>query len=165
MALDLILLIIMVVMAIWAVMARSLLKAAIGLAAVSAIVTIFMFRFNCPLAGVFELSVCTGLITVIFLSTIGLTKPLASAQQELLTKDRSKKYRYLPVVVVLSGAVALCLPMLSIDITFVQKAAEVDARHVLWNLRQLDLFGQIIILIAGGFGAVILFKDREDNDW
>ena len=50
MALNLILLVIMVVMAIWTVMNRSLLKAAIGLAVVSVIITIFMFRFDRPLA-------------------------------------------------------------------------------------------------------------------
>lgn len=165
MALNLILLVIMVVMAVWAVMVRSLLKSAIGLAVVSAIVTIFMFRFDSPLAGVFELSVCTGLITVIFLSTIGLTKPLDSWQQELLSKDRFKRYRYLPLLVILTGVMSLGLLVLPINMVFIQRTTTADVRQVLWNLRQLDLFGQIIILLAGGFGAVILFREREDNEW
>ena len=91
MALNLILLVIMVVTAIWTVMVRSLLKAAIGLAVVSVIITIFMFGFDSPLAAVFELSVCAGLITVIFLSTIGLTKPLANKEIDLESKERVKR--------------------------------------------------------------------------
>ncbi len=165
MALNLILLVIMVVTAIWTVMVRSLLKAAIGLAVVSVIITIFMFGFDSPLAAVFELSVCAGLITVIFLSTIGLTKPLANKEIDLESKERVKRYRYLPLLVILAGVISvylLCLPM---ELRFVQTTAETDVRGLLWNSRQLDLFGQIIILLAGGFGVVVLFKEKEDNEW
>ena len=38
-----------------------------------------------------------------------------------------------------------------------------DVRTVLWNVRQLDLFGQILILLAGVFGVLVLFK-REEKD-
>jgi NADH-quinone oxidoreductase subunit J len=165
MALNLILLGIMVIMAIWTVMNRSLLKAAIGLAVVSVIITIFMFRFDCPLAAVFELSVCAGLITVIFLSTIGLTKPLAKKEIDLESRERVNRYRYLPLLVILAGVMSvyfMCLPM---GLAFVQISVETDVRGLLWNSRQLDLFGQIIILLAGGFGAVILFKEKENNEW
>ncbi|MFA5085344.1 MAG: hypothetical protein WC482_03165, partial [Candidatus Omnitrophota bacterium] len=73
---DMILLTAMVVAASWTVMTRSLLKSTIGLALTSAIITIIMFRLGSPLAAVFELSVCTGLITAVFVSTISLVKPL-----------------------------------------------------------------------------------------
>jgi len=165
MALILILLVIMIIAAVWTVMVRSLLKAAIGLAVVSAIITIFMFAFDSGLAAVFELSVCTGLITVIFLSTIGLTKPLTDEQLDSASKEKIKRYRYLPPLVILTGIMAMYLLCLPIDFAFVQKTINADAREVLWNCRQLDLFGQIIILLAGGFGAVILFKERKDNEW
>ena len=33
-----------------------------------------------------------------------------------------------------------------------------DVREVLWNLRHLDLLGQIIILLGGAFGVVALVK-------
>jgi hypothetical protein len=41
--------------------------------------------------------------------------------------------------------------------------AEGDVRVVLWNLRQLDLFGQILIILAGVIGVLVLFK-REGKD-
>ena len=165
MILILALLVIMVLAAVWAVITRSLLKAAIGLAVVSAVVAIFMFRFNSPLAAVFELSVCTGLITVIFLSTIGLTRPLRGEQLEIATKERLERYKYLPLVVVCAGTAALFLVTLPVSISFIEKTINADCRDVLWNSRQLDLLGQIIILVAGGFGVVMLFKERQDNEW
>jgi len=165
MMLDIVLLMVMVIAAVWSVMARSLLKAAIGLAIVSVIITIFMFKFNASLAGVFELSVCTGLITVIFLSTIGLTKPMTHKQILEFSKDRARRYGLLPVLVVLAGSLAIGLLNVPFGFTLVQKASQADVRTVLWNLRHLDLFGQIIILLAGGFGAVILFKEIKEDEW
>jgi hypothetical protein len=37
--------------------------------------------------------------------------------------------------------------------------AQADVRNVLWNLRQLDVLGQVIMLLAGIFGVVILFRE------
>ena len=165
MTLDIFLLVVMVMAAAWSVMARSLLKSAIGLAIVSAIITVFMFKFNSPLAGVFELSVCTGLITVIFLSTIGLTKPMTHKEILAASGDRMRRFGFLPVLMVLAGSLALGLFALPLPHTVAQKATEMDVRNVLWNVRQLDLFGQIIILLAGGVGAVILFKEFKEDEW
>ena len=66
MKLDLILLGGMLLCCLWAVMARGLLRAAIALATTSVVLAIIMFRLDSPLAAVFELSVCAGLITVVF---------------------------------------------------------------------------------------------------
>ena len=165
MILNLFLLSVMVIAAVWAVMARSLLKSAIGLALVSIIITIFMFTFNSPLAGVFELSVCAGLITVIFLSTIGLTKPMTYKEILAQSKDRARRYGLLPVLVVLIGGLSAIYLNLKFDFPLAGQAAETDVRNVLWNLRQLDLFGQIIILLAGGLGVVILFKETKKDEW
>ena len=165
MMIELWMLILMVVAAIWSVMARSLLKSAISLATVSAILCIFMFRFDAPLAGVFELSVCTGLITVIFLSTIGLTKPMSHKEILAESKDRGRRYGLLPIITILAGILALGLINLPIDFKAARQEMIADARSIMWNLRQLDLFGQIIMILAGVFGTVLLFKEIELDEW
>ena len=73
MNLNIIILIILVIAALWAAMTRSLLRSAIGLALISLILTIIMFRLHSGLAAVFELSVCAGLIRSFFFH-----KPYAS---------------------------------------------------------------------------------------
>jgi NADH-quinone oxidoreductase subunit J len=140
-------------------MQGSLIKAAIALAVTSIILTIIMFRFASPLAAVFELSICAGLITVIFMSTISLTKPMTVSEAAGRAKERLKRFWYLPVLMVIAAAV---LGTITVPLNFVlpQPAAAVDVRAVLWNERQLDLLGQIIILIAGVFGIVVLLKDK-----
>lgn len=159
MTLNTILLIIMTLMALYTVVARSLLKATIGLAVTSAVMTILMFNLDSPLAAVFELSVCTGLITVVFASAIALTKPLTHKETIEVSKNKFRRYWYLPVIMVLSG-VFMAFSNIPSSLFQPQAAAGAeDVRHVLWDARQLDLFGQIIIMLAGAFSIVILFKE------
>ena len=163
---NLLLLVVMLGAALWTVMGRSLLKAAIGLAITSAVITILMFRLDSPLAAVFELSVCTGLITVVFVSTISLTKPLTHKEIIELSKDRIKRFWYLPVIVAVV-ALALILIKVKNDLVPAESAWELfkDVKSVLWNFRQLDMFGQIIVLIIGALGVSILFEERRRDEW
>ena len=63
-----------IVSAVLAVRFNNLLFAAISLAALSAVLAIMFYQLNSPYAAVFELSVCAGLITALFVSAISLTR-------------------------------------------------------------------------------------------
>ena len=147
---------------VWTVMTLNLLKSAIGLAVTSAILSLLLFRMDAPLAGVFELSVCTGLITVVFISVISLTKPLAAAEAKARDRSRIKRFIFLPILIVIVGAVLYALHP-HIDLPLPPAALETDVRQVLWNVRRMDLVGQILIILAGVFGVVILFKERTET--
>ncbi len=158
MTINIILAIVLVLAALWTVMTARLLRAVIGLAITSVILTIIMFQLKSPLAAVFELSVCAGLISAIFISCIGLTQRLTEERLPERQKERLSKFWLLPVILVLTGVV---LYQVHIPLDFhLQAAPNVsDVRIVLWNLRHLDLIGQIVVLLAGAFGVVALFKD------
>jgi len=159
MYLDVIMLVLMVVCALWAVIAPNLLKAAIGLAVTSAILAIIMFRLNAQLAAVFELSVCAGLITVVFISVISLTHPMAESDANVRTVLR--RFAFLPLLVLI---VAVVFGMLDLKPDFSSlpaMAPEGDMRVVLWGQRQLDLFAQVVVLLTGIFGVVVLLKERH----
>ena len=162
MVLNLAILVILIFAALWTVMARSLLRSAIGLALVSALLTMVMFRLNSPLAAVFELSVCAWLISVLFVSVISLTQPLS--QKEIIEHMKAKLRRFwlLPFLVVTLG-IMLSLISVKLNINAPGPEREGDVRFVLWYLRQFDLLGQIIILLAGVFGVVILFREPKKN--
>jgi len=165
---DLILMIVMMFAAMWTVMCRSLLKATIGLAVTSAVLSIIIFRMNAPITAVFELSVCSGLITAVFVITISLTKPLTNKEIIELSKDRIKRFIYLPLVILLLGGAFYALYRMNVNnIIYISKIEQVvtDVKTVLWDSRQLDLFGQIIILIAGAIGVVTLFEEKEKDEW
>ncbi|MDD5583791.1 MAG: hypothetical protein PHV55_01865 [Candidatus Omnitrophica bacterium] len=163
MTINIILLIILMVVALWAVMTRSLLRSAIGLAVTSAILTMLMFRLHSPLAAVFELSVCAGLIPVVFVSTITLTHPLTPKEILQHMKDRLSRFWYLPFIVVSLGIVFTFIHLKS-KMLFPVTETGTDVRFLLWYLRPLDLIGQILILLVGVFGIIVIFKEKKENE-
>lgn len=160
MAIDQILLISFVGAALWTVMTRSLLRAAIGLALTSAILSIIMFKLNAPIAAVFELSVCAGLISALFFCIITITEPLTPEKVLQEWKTKLERFWYLPVIVLSAGFI-LSILNVKIDIKLPAPEQAVDVRSVLWAHRQLDLIGQIIILICGVLGIVVLLKEMR----
>jgi len=156
----LILLIILIVTALMVVFSSKLLIGAISLALTSIMITILMFKLNSPIAAVFELSICAGLITVIFITTISFVKP--ETQEELIesNKRRLKKYIYLPVLVALAGYL-ISVVIKPISLKLPEIIQETNIRNVLWDLRQVDLLGQAIVLLIGVFGIVVLFKEGQ----
>jgi NADH:ubiquinone oxidoreductase subunit 6 (subunit J) len=154
----------LVVSAMVCIIIRDILKASIALAVVSAILSIIMFLLSAPLAAVFELSVCAGLITVVFISAISMTRIRSKEETSQMEKERRKRFVLLPVIliVLLAGALFAIWPHLDALIPF--KASPLGTateQNFFWNKRQVDLVGQIIIILAGVYGVLIFFKERD----
>ena len=157
--LDILLLAAMVLAVLATVMAARVLRAAIGLAAASAVLAVIMFRLGAPIAAVFELSVCAGLIPAIFISAIGLTQRLTPESLDVRRKEKFSRFWILPIVVVL---VAFALQWANVPLGFPippPLVPDPDVRHVLWNQRQFDLIGQIVLLLGAALGVVVLLKE------
>jgi NADH-quinone oxidoreductase subunit J len=160
---DLILVVFLVLMALWSIMSFDLLKGAIALAITSITISLVMFKFEAPLAAVFELSVCAGLITVVFISAISLTRPLDEPGAQERRKHHRRRYLLLPVLVIICAVLVWYLAKNNLDAFTMSVAAiggnsESTFRSVFWNERIIDIFGQIVVILAGIFGVVILFK-------
>jgi len=149
----------LVLAALWTVTSTRLLLAAIGLAAASAVVAVALYLLGAPVAAVFELSVCAGLVPAIFISTIGLTRRLTS--EELVQRRREKWRRFwpLPVLMILAGLALVHLKMPPLPAPTPPPANQTDVRTVMWNLRHVDLLGQVAILLGGAFAVVVLMKE------
>jgi len=156
----LVLLILLMISALLVVVSSRLLIAAISLAATSIIVTILMFLMDSPLAAVFELSICAGLITVIIMTTINFVKPLTQEDILKTRKRRFKRYIALPIILVLIGLlISIVIKPISLKMPEIIK--EVNVLNVLWNFRQADLLGQAILLLTGVFGILVLFREEQ----
>jgi NADH-quinone oxidoreductase subunit J len=157
--LDILLVVLLVLAAIATVLPVRLLRSAIGLAATSVVLSLIMYRLNSPLAAVFELSVCAGLIPAIFVSTIGMTARVAPENLAALRKEKLKRYWPLAAIL-LVALVALSQVALPALIPVVDKS---DVRNVLWNERPVDLVGQVVVLLAGALAVVVLAKERKSG--
>jgi NADH-quinone oxidoreductase subunit J len=155
--------VILIIAALMIVFSSRLLMAAISLAVTSIMVTLLLFKLNSPFAAVFELSICAGLITVIFITTISFVKP--EIEEELLEtrKRRIKKYIALPIILTVVGIV-MSFVIKPLVLALPATVQETSTANVLWNLRQVDILGQAIILLVGVFGIVVLFKEGQEND-
>jgi NADH-quinone oxidoreductase subunit J len=159
MAIDILLLVALVLAAVVTVTTARLLRSVIALAVTSAVLAVLMFRVQAPLAGVFELSVCAGLIPAIFLSTIGLTQRLTPETLAVRKKEARRRFWFLPILLVLLGIV---LSRVHVSLgPPLPPAPKTDVRTVLWYDRQLDLLAQVGILLGAAFGVVVLIKEAK----
>ncbi len=159
MVLQIILLVGLVLFSVLAILVKDLLRAAIALAVASLLLGIIFFRMNAPYAGVFEISVVAGLITVLFMLTIALTKGGAAAESKAAAIA-------FPVFFVVFAAIdVLVMKKLLARIPALVAPAEAGTfGQVLWSARTLDLVGQIAVIFAGVFAVLALFRKRNDKD-
>ena len=155
----------LIVSAVLCVLLEDLLKAAIAMAVLSALLALVMFFFDAPLAAVLELSVCAGLITVVFISAISMTKVRTKEEATARIKDRHKRFALLPVflIVLLCAMLFILWPRLNALFTDYEPAAEMAVESGLFESKRLaDLLGQIVITLAGVFGVLIFFKEERE---
>jgi NADH-quinone oxidoreductase subunit J len=143
-----------------AVLAKDLIKAAIALAVSSLLLGIVFFRMGAPFAGVFEISVVAGLITVLFILTIALTKT-----DDEVAESKTALWAF-PVFFVLFIAVdALVMKGLTSKIAALPAAPETGAfGDVLWKQRTFDLVGQLAVILSGVFAVLALFRKRDKDE-
>ena len=113
-----------------------------------------LFQFGANIAGVFELSVCAGLITVLFIATVSLTK---DSDQKVET--RLPAYFVPLFVLIFIGIDYFIIQWLahSLPAAVVPHAAREHFRRCSGN-RSADMLGQIGLIGAGVFGILSLFR-------
>jgi len=156
----------MIVCAVACIVLGNLVKAGVAMAATSAILSIVMFMLKAPWAAAFELSVCAGLIPVIFMSTISMTNIKSKEELEELKKERKKRFFLFPVFLIILAAVVLAVMwphIVDFSRSYIIPAFTGNVKEILWNNRQIDLLGQIIIILAGVFGVIIFFKESVEE--
>ena len=152
----------LILVALWTVMTVRLIRSIVGLALTSAILSVIMYRLKSPLAAVFELSVCSGLISVIFVTTVSFTQRISKENLHIRRRERLLRFWYLPVILVVTGLLlAQYLLFPQFVLPMLEPIKELDVRSVLWNSRHLDLLGQVVMLLAGALGVVVLFKESK----
>lgn len=138
---------------------RDLIYAAVALALSSAMVAMILFIFSANTAAVFELSVCAGLITVLFVSTVSLTK-----DSDQKTENRYAMYLF-PAFVLLFLGIDFVLVKWLVKTFLVapESVAGSSFRHMFWATRATDLLAQVSLILAGVFGILAIFKRNPEG--
>jgi NADH-quinone oxidoreductase subunit J len=157
MTLHLILLVLFIVSLLLAVLLADTLRAAIALAVGSAVLSLLFFWFGVPYAAVFELSVCAGLVMVLLVSTIGLTRRETPENEE----QGKSAVLALPLLVLVALGVIDVVVFLFLSRNLPLVPATISAPsfgETLWRVRWLDILGQLAIILAGVFAILALFR-------
>jgi NADH-quinone oxidoreductase subunit J len=126
----------------------------------SLLLGIIFFRMNASYAGVFEISVVAGLITVLFILTIALTNTGEEVRESRLANVIFPLFFVVFVVID-----ALVMKGLLQKIPALPSGPEAGTfGDVLWKGRTLDLIGQIAVILAGVFSVLALFRKRDKHD-
>ncbi len=139
-------------------LAKDLLKAAVALAAASVFLSLVLFNHGAWVAAVFELSVCAGLITVLFVSSISLTKDSDQKEESKITGFLLPAFLLFFIGIdflALKWIGSLTNPggaMIAAD-----KVTE-GFSLAFWDKRTTDVLGQAALILAGVFAILALFK-------
>ena len=143
-----------------AVLFRDLLRAAISLAVASLFLGIIFFRMNAPYVGAFEISVVAGLITVLFIVTIALTKTEGGVRE-----SKAAAWAFPIFFIIFLIVDFLVMRSLLGRVPALASPAEPGTfGEALWKVRTFDLVGQIGVIFAGVLAVLALFRKRGKDD-
>jgi len=158
---SILLLALMFLLILGVVLLKDLLKAAVALAAASVILSVVLFRHGAWMAATFELSVCAGLITVLFVSTVSLTKD--SDQNE---ESKISGYLLPAFLLFFIGIDFFAVKWIGKVISPATQGAQLIGgslsgfSKVFWGERTTDILGQAGLTLAGVFAILALFKRK-----
>jgi len=147
MSFYLLLLLVLVLFSLLAVAMRNLLIAAICLGVASVALTVVLFMLSAPWAAAFELSVCAGLITVLFVSAVSMIR-----KEELFLKEGRARFALLPLFLLFFGIGFWFFgDRLAVSLRAISGPGEWagGVGILLWSVRSHDLLGQLCIILAG----------------
>jgi NADH:ubiquinone oxidoreductase subunit 6 (subunit J) len=141
--------------AIQAIRAARLLTAALWLAGVSAFLAIFLFAIGAPEISVIELSVGTGLVTVLLVFAISLTGESDAGAPAPVPR---------PLAWGLTILLLLTLGWLTVPWLMPRPPArQYSFASVLWQQRGLDVLVQVMLIFTGALGILHVLSDARDR--
>ena len=149
------LIVILLLFAIQALRARSLITSALWLAGVSALSAVLFFLYGAKLVAVIELSVGAGLVTVLFVFAINIAGDDAIDAKPVP-----------PLSVVLPLAVLFMLLLgwfvwPSPAVAAAPAIGEPPLAFLLWQVRGMDLMVQVVLIFSGVLGLLGLLAESK----
>ncbi len=153
--LFLLLMVLLLVFAIQTIRARALLTSALWLAGASALTSVLLFLYGARLAGVIELSVGAGLVTVLFVFAINIAGDDAIGARPVPPR------RWIAALTLLFVLLLGWFVWPAPAPVSVSSVAEPALPIVIWQWRGLDLIVQIVLIFSGVLGLLGLLAEAK----
>jgi NADH:ubiquinone oxidoreductase subunit 6 (subunit J) len=152
---SLLLLLVAVVFAVQAIRARGLITSALWLAGVSALLAMVLYQFGARQVAVIELSVGTGLVTVLFVLAINIAGDKQVDGRSVVPKGLAVGFGLL-FALVLGG---MLLSGQGAGTPSLKSATIFD--EVFWRERGLDGLVQVVMIFSGVLGFLGLLSEAK----
>jgi uncharacterized MnhB-related membrane protein len=141
----------MMACAILAIRASQLVASSLWLAALSALLAVFIYLLDAPRIAVIELSVGAGLVTVLLVFAVAIAGDTAAAPKPVVPR---------PVMWGLGGVVLLLLGRFVLPLVAAPPpASEPSLANLLWQGRALDVVIQVVLIFCGVLGVLGLLAE------
>lgn len=139
--------------AILAIRAKRLLISALWLASVSSLLAIIFYLLGAQLVAVLELSVGSGLVTVLFVFAISVSGDEATSGKSVVPSP-------LALGLVIASYVIIGIMIFNPNFEIAAQASG-DVSTVIWQDRSLDMIAQMILIFAGTLGLLGLLAEDK----
>lgn len=141
----------MVASAVFAIYLKETVASVLSLSTMMILLAILYFYLGAPFAAIFQLALGTGTAAIFLLAGDTLTKKN--------DEKTSQKTMFLAII----AAVVLCVPVVfgSIATEFFGSSLDISISSALWEIRELDVLAQGLVVLTAALGVAILLKE----DW
>jgi multisubunit Na+/H+ antiporter MnhB subunit len=140
----------MVTSAVFAIYLKETVASVLSLSTMMILLSILYFYLSAPFAAIFQLALGTGTAAIFLLAGDTLTK-----------RNDAKMSRKTKFVGIIISAV-LCIPVVvgTLATNFFGTSLVLPISSTLWELREIDVLAQGLVVLTAALGVVILLKEE-----
>ena len=140
----------MVTSAVFAIYLKETVTSVLSLSTMMILLSILYFNLNAPFAAIFQLALGTGTAAIFLLAGDTLTKRNDSKM--------SQKTKFVGLII----SAILCVPVVigTLTTNFFDNSLVLPISSTLWELREIDVLAQGLVVLTAALGVVILLKEE-----
>jgi NADH-quinone oxidoreductase subunit J len=141
----------MVTSAVFAIYLKETVASVLSLSTMMILLALLYFYLGAPFAAIFQLALGTGTAAIFLLAG------------DTLTKRNNEKTSRKTLFVALVASAVLCVPVVvgTVATGFLGSSLDLSISTALWELREIDVLAQGLVVLTAALGVVILLKE----DW
>jgi multisubunit Na+/H+ antiporter MnhB subunit len=140
----------MVTSAVFALYLKETIASILSLSTMLILLSILYFDLGAPFAAIFQLALGTGTAAIFLLAGDTLTK-----RNDARTSQRTQILAFI-------ASVILCIPIIigNVATEFLGSSLDLSISNILWQLREVDVLAQGLVVLAAAIGVAIILKEE-----
>jgi multisubunit Na+/H+ antiporter MnhB subunit len=140
----------MVTSAVFALYLKETVASILSLSTMLILLSILYFDLGAPFAAIFQLALGTGTAAIFLLAGDTLTK-----RNDARTSQRTQILAFI-------ASVILCIPIIigNVATEFLGSSLDLSISNILWQLREVDVLAQGLVVLAAAIGVAIILKEE-----